>query len=130
MTPDDRRVSNHLTRVLVTDRDQRVRDGLTARINAHLYMSVVAAAATVVETLRLVADHQPDVAIIDPQLPDSGGLELCNEILAICSSTACVIHATSLDHEATLAATAVVLKELQTDNLITTIERIIAMTAT
>ena len=117
-----------MIRVLLTDRDQWVRDTLTARINTNPNMVVVATAATAVEALGHVVELQPDVVVVDPYLPNCDGSDLCDQIRAIQGDSACVVHATSLDGrvttDASRGAAAIVLKSLQTNNLITTIEQI------
>jgi len=113
-------------RVLVTDQYRRVRDGLASRISDRPGMTVVATAATASEALGLVAELQPDVVIVDPNLPDSDEIDLCSEIHAIHKNTACIVHAPSGgpqgEGEAKPGARTTILKELRTDNLTSAIE--------
>ena len=59
-----------LLRVLVVDSDDRVRESLTGLLAIGGRCMVVASAGHVGSALDLVMDHQPDVVVVDPRLPD------------------------------------------------------------
>jgi DNA-binding NarL/FixJ family response regulator len=60
--------------VLVVDADDRVRESLTGLLAISGQCMVVASAGQIGPALDLARDHQPDVVIVDPRLPevDSG----------------------------------------------------------
>jgi DNA-binding NarL/FixJ family response regulator len=57
-------------RVLVVDADDRVRESLTGLLAIGGRCMVVASAGHVGPALDLAIDHQPDVVVVDPRLPD------------------------------------------------------------
>jgi two-component system response regulator DesR len=54
-------------------------------------LEVVGEAATVADGLTLITREQPDVALVDLQLPDGDGLDLCARIAASVPGTACLV---------------------------------------
>lgn len=65
-----------MIRVLVVDDHPVVLAGLTAMIEADSIMTVFASAASVREAESLTADGEPDVCVLDLQLPDGDGISL------------------------------------------------------
>lgn len=63
-----------MTRVLVVDDHPVVLKGLAALIESDPALILVAAARTVAETAA--CEHEPDVAVVDLQLPDGDGIQL------------------------------------------------------
>jgi len=63
-----------MTRVLVVDDHPVVLKGLAALIESDPALTLVAAARTVAETAA--CEHEPDVAVVDLQLPDGDGIQL------------------------------------------------------
>jgi len=57
-------------RVLVVDADDRVRESLTGLLAISGQCMVVASAGHIGPALDLARDHQPDVVIVDPRLPE------------------------------------------------------------
>jgi DNA-binding NarL/FixJ family response regulator len=70
-------------RVLVVDADDRVRESLTGLLAIGGRCMVVASAGQVGTALDLAIDHQPDVVIVDPRLPEvDGGIALIARLRA------------------------------------------------
>ena len=69
-------------RVLVVDDHEIVRQGLTAVLADAPEITVVGEAGTGAEAVRLAADQQPDVVLMDLVLPDIDGIEATRQILA------------------------------------------------
>jgi two-component system NarL family response regulator len=67
-------------RVLCVDDHWIVREGIAALINQEPDMEVAASAATGEEGLVLFRKHQPDVVLMDLQLPGQSGLETIQAI--------------------------------------------------
>jgi len=63
-----------MTRVLVIDDHPIVLKGLAALIESDPTLTLVAAARTVAEAAA--CEHEPDVAVVDLQLPDGDGIQL------------------------------------------------------
>ncbi len=79
------------TRVLIVDDHPAVREGLAARIANQTDMEVCGEAADMSETLDLLDELQPDVAIVDIQLKHSDGLELVRRLKARHESVAVLV---------------------------------------
>jgi DNA-binding NarL/FixJ family response regulator len=72
MSPTSPRYDGPL-RVLVVDADDRVRESLTGLLAIGGRCMVVASAGQVGPALDLAIDHQPDVVVVDPRLPEVDG---------------------------------------------------------
>ncbi len=82
MSPASSRYDGPL-RVLVVDADDRVRESLTGLLAIGGRCMVVASAGQVGPALDLAIDHQPDVVILDPRLPEvDGGMALIARLRA------------------------------------------------
>ena len=62
-------------RIMCVDDHPVVREGLTRRMALERDMTVVASASTGEEALKLFEAHQPDVTVMDLNLPGMSGLE-------------------------------------------------------
>jgi len=69
-----------LTRVLLVDDHDLIRDGLTMVFSAEQTMEVVGAAKTVGEALQMYAELKPDVIVTDLQLQDGTGLDVVRAV--------------------------------------------------
>lgn len=69
-------------RVILADDHAVVRKGIREFLEEEGDIVVVAEAADGNEALVLVAQHQPDVAVLDIQMPDVGGIEATRRIKA------------------------------------------------
>jgi DNA-binding NarL/FixJ family response regulator len=67
-------------RLLCVDDHPLVREGVTRKIDAQSDMQVVASASTGEEAIKLFAQHQPDVTLMDLNLPGISGLEAIEAI--------------------------------------------------
>lgn len=67
-------------RVAVVDDEELVRDGLVAIVSSCPDFRVVGSAADGEQALRLVADAQPDVVLMDVRMPGTDGLEATRRI--------------------------------------------------
>ncbi len=67
--------SQKTIRLLVADDHPVVRQGLVAILNAQPDMTVIAEANNGKEVIEQFRLHQPDVAILDLQMPEVGGVE-------------------------------------------------------
>ena len=71
-----------MIRVLLVDDQALIRSGVRALLDAEEDIEVVAEAADGGEGLRLAAEHLPDVALIDIQMPVLNGIESTRRIAA------------------------------------------------
>jgi DNA-binding NarL/FixJ family response regulator len=73
-----------LIKVLLADDHSIVRAGLRRIVEESGDMEVIAEAADGRETIRLVRETAPDVAVIDISMPDLDGLEVVSQLHGIC----------------------------------------------
>ena len=86
--------------VFLADDHTIVRDGLRAILQGQNDVAVVGEAGDGLETVRLVRETNPDVAVVDITMPGLDGIEAAAQILRSCPQTRVVIlsmHAT-LEH--------------------------------
>ena len=81
--------------VLVVDDNRAFRDAVRQLLERGGFV-VVAEAETGYEGIRQAAAHQPDIAVVDVQLPDIDGFEVAEQISGLDSSVQ-VILTSSLD---------------------------------
>lgn len=75
-------------RILLADDHTLVREGIRGLLEVRMpEVTVVAEAATGVETLKLCAKHQPDLMLLDISMPDLGGLEVLAELHSVSPAT-------------------------------------------
>lgn len=67
-------------KILIADDHPIVRQGLRQMIETDKNLTVVGEAGDGEEALRLIEEHQPDVAVIDIDMPKLGGFEVVREI--------------------------------------------------
>jgi two-component system nitrate/nitrite response regulator NarL len=70
-----------LVQVVVVDDHPFFRDGLSRGLRQSGYIDVVGEAGTGREGLELIRAHQPDVAILDYQMPDLNGLDVVHAVV-------------------------------------------------
>jgi two-component system nitrate/nitrite response regulator NarL len=70
------------TRVLLVDDHPMVVAGLRALLAPMPALAVVATAGTAAEAYAAVAAHRPDVVLLDLNLPDESGLDVCRRLVA------------------------------------------------
>jgi DNA-binding NarL/FixJ family response regulator len=67
-------------RILLVDDHEVVRLGLKALLERHPQFDIIGEASSAREALELVANHHPDVVVMDIRLPGTSGIEACEEI--------------------------------------------------
>src|SRR4051812_39829919 len=69
-------------RILLVDDHALINEGLRRAFESTEDLTVVDDAATVAEALAMVRAHEPDVAVVDINLGDGNGIELCRQLRA------------------------------------------------
>ena len=80
-----------MIRVLIADDHQVVRTGLASLVEGEDDLTVVGAAVDGDEAVRLVAEHSPDVVLMDLSMPGVDGVQATRRIVASHPSTVVVV---------------------------------------
>ncbi|QBE48169.1 response regulator [Leucobacter triazinivorans] len=110
-------------RVLITDDDPLVRVALAHFVSRAPEITVVAEAENGVEAIDAVERHQPDIVMMDVQMPVMGGIEATGAITARWPDT-CVLAVTTLDGRETVipmlsaGASGYMLKDSSADEIV------------
>ncbi|MEN9504277.1 MAG: hypothetical protein RI958_203 [Actinomycetota bacterium] len=124
-------MSDQVVSVFLVDDHAVIRSGLRALLDATGRICVVGEAGTAAEALPRVAATQPSVVVIDVQLPDGPGYELCAAIRAAHPETACLMLTSFADDDALFGsiragAAGFLLKQVRTEGLVSAIELVAA----
>lgn len=76
-------------RLLIADDDRFVRTALTAALGTEF--DIVGTAADADDAIALAAEHQPDAAIVDVDMPGGGGVRATREIRRRSPRTAVIV---------------------------------------
>ena len=93
-----------MIRVHIADDHPLARAGLQQLLGAFEDVAVVGAAASGAEALRLAAEREPDVVLMDLEMPDKDGIEATRELHARRPGLAVVVLTSFSDRERILAA--------------------------
>lgn len=93
-----------MTGVFLVDDHELVRRGIAGVIQATPDLEVVGEAAACREATRRIAATLPDVVILDVQLPDGSGIDLCRAIRQEHPEMRCLILTAYDDDDAVIAA--------------------------
>jgi DNA-binding NarL/FixJ family response regulator len=118
-------------RVLIVDDHPAVREALALRIGRQADLQVCGEAADMGEALRLLAETQPDVAVVDISLKTGNGIDLIKRIKDRNDHVRILVwsmHSESLYAERALRAGALgyVNKDQATDRIVEAIRRVLA----
>ncbi len=113
-------------RALIADDEPRARQFMEKLLSEHDSVDVVAMARGGVEALQRIAQHRPDVAFLDIQMPDLSGLEVARHLRGV--DAPIVVFVTAYDRYAVeafeLAALDYVLKPVRRERLTETVRRV------
>jgi two-component system response regulator DevR len=117
------------TRVFLLDDHEIVRRGVAQLVDAEPDLEVVGQAGSAAEVLPLIAQTNPDVAVLDVRLQDGTGIEVCRDIRSGHPDVACLILTSFADDralvDASLAGAAgYVLKQVRGNDLLDSIRRV------
>ena len=76
--------------VFLVDDHEVVRQGLRTLLE-DAGMTVVGEASTAAEAVARIAATRPQVAVLDIQLPDGTGIDVCREVRSALPGTACLM---------------------------------------
>ena len=118
-------------RVFLLDDHEIVRRGVRDLLETEPDLEVVGEAGTVAQALDRIPLSEPDVAILDVQLPDGTGVEVCREVRSARPELACLILTSFADDEAMFeaimaGASGYLLKEVRSIDIIESVRRVAA----
>lgn len=116
-------------RVFLLDDHEVVRRGLRDMIETEDDLTVVGEAGTAAEAYGRIPATSPNVAVLDVQLPDGSGVEVCREIRSTHPDIACLMLTSFADDDALFAAimagaSGYVLKQIRGTDLVEAIRRV------
>lgn len=118
-------------RVLLVDDHEVVRRGLREMLDDEDDIQVVAEAGGVAEAVARASASLPDVAVVDVQLPDGNGVELCKRLRALPDGPRCLVLTAFDDEEALVGtimagASGYLLKQVRGQDLVTAVREVAA----
>lgn len=121
--------TEHAATVVLVDDHELVRDGVRGILAAEPDLCVVGEAATGAEALARIHTTQPDVAVVDINLPDVNGIEVCREVPGRSPRTRVMILTSYADDEALFdavlaGAAGYVLKHVRAAQLVECVRRV------
>ena len=84
-------MSENKIQVMIVDDHDMVRNGLEVMLSAHDDIEYVAEARSGEEAIRLCAQHQPDVVLMDLVMPNMNGVEATRALKETCPETQIVV---------------------------------------
>ena len=78
-------------RVIIADDETILRDALEAILSLQADIDVIAVASDGVEAVAQIAHHQPDVAVLDLQMPGLDGIDVTEKAAELSPRTRCMI---------------------------------------
>jgi len=116
-------------RIMLAEDHVLVREGTKEMLDREEDMEVVAEAGDGEEAVRLVAEHDPDIVIMDIALPKLNGIEATRQIKEISPGTAVLVLSAYDDDEYVFAlleagAAGYLLKDVSTDALVEAIRAV------
>ena len=112
-----------LIRIVLVDDHEMVREGLRTFLGRENDMEIVGEAGTAAEALELVKRLRPRLVLLDLQLPDASGMDICRKLQALAPKLR-ILVLTGYSEEATVIATlqsgahGYVLKDVRMDELL------------
>lgn len=116
-------------RLVLVDDHELVRHGLRALIEAEPDLEVVGEAATAEEAVRRIGFEEPDVVVLDLDLPDGSGIDVCRRVQTLSPNSRVLILTAFADEGALVAARRAgargfVLKRVHDFDLVSVIRRV------
>ncbi|MGW6930271.1 response regulator [Lentzea sp. NPDC054927] len=116
-------------RVLLVDDHEVVRRGLREMLDDETDISVIAEAGSVDEAMTRAQKTPPDVAVVDVQLPDGSGVDLCRSLRDL--GIRCLVLTAFDDEEALVGAimagaSGYLLKQVRGQDVVTAVREVAA----
>lgn len=110
-------------RIMIVDDHELVRLGLRTLLESESDLRVVAEASNAAEALIQASNHHPEVVVLDIQLPDRSGLEVCRELRKLFPDMRVIMLTSSVNESFVIdairsGASGYILKQVGNDELI------------
>jgi DNA-binding NarL/FixJ family response regulator len=110
-------------RVVIVDDHEFAREAVAAMLDAEPGITIVGQAGSVGQAIGAISHLEPDIAIVDLNMPDGSGREVVEHCRAVQPTVRCIIFTSSVDRSESQAlldagAEAVVLKSLRSTDLL------------
>ena len=117
------------TRLFLVEDHELMRVALRESLAAEDDLVVVGESATAADALQRISLVGPDVALLDLQLPDGNGIEICREVRSSSPAVRCLIVTQHENEDALVdavmaGASGYVTKDIAVDELISAIRRV------
>lgn len=89
--------------LVIVDDHAAVRAGVTAILTADPDIEILGEAATGHDAIQLIDSREPDVVVLDLQLPDRDGIDICREITARTATRVLILTAYEISDNITAA---------------------------
>jgi DNA-binding NarL/FixJ family response regulator len=116
-------------RAFLLDDHEIVRRGVRELLESSGEIEVVGEAGSAEQALDRIPLTQPDVAVLDVQLPDGSGVEVCRDLVSADPELACLMLTSFTDDEALLDAVVAgargyVLKDVRGTDIVESVRRV------
>jgi DNA-binding NarL/FixJ family response regulator len=118
----------NFVRILVADDDADIRGLLERYVKGEPALQLIGAAPDAEEAIRLAAEHKPDAALLDVNMPGGGGVRAVREISEISPDTSMIALSGYDDRNTVLqmleaGATSYLVKGASRDKILHTVRR-------
>jgi len=115
--------------VFLLDDHDIVRKGVRALLESAGDIEIVGEASTVADARRLIAELLPRVVVLDTQLPDGSGIDLCRDLHTISPATRTLVLTSDDGEESIVAAmnagaVGYILKQVEAPSLLSAVRTI------
>jgi DNA-binding NarL/FixJ family response regulator len=115
--------------VFLVDDHELVREGVRQLLEADGSIEVVGEAGNCVDAVARIRATRPQVAVLDVQLPDGSGVEVCRDVRSLDPNLVCLMLTSFSDEEALFqsvlaGAAGYVLKQIRGNDLVSAVHRV------
>ena len=115
--------------VFLLDDHELVREGVRQLLEADGTIEVVGEAGTCADAVARIRATRPQVAVLDVQLPDGSGVEVCRDVRSMRPDLVCLMLTSFSDEEALFqsvmaGAAGYVLKQIRGNDLVSAVHRV------
>lgn len=116
-------------RLVIVDDHEFAREAVAAMLDAEPGITIVGQAGNVYQARAVITDVEPDVAVLDLNMPDGSGREIVEHFATALPELRCIIFTSSVQQAEVeelreAGAEAVVLKSLLSTDLVDAIRRV------